>query len=257
MFLNNITTPILTNETIHIWQASVSKFSASIPCLLSVLDQDERLRAGRFIYEKHCNNFIIARALLRHLLAAYLKCLPQDLSFQQNKYGKLSLAKPANILSLQFNLSHAKDMVIYAFVLHRQIGIDIEYIRDDISVAEIAQRFFAKQEQEDILSLPKEQQAQVFFNCWTRKEAFIKALGKGLSYSLENFAVDVATKQNTTKINLVLNDNTLQQTNWSLFSLDTKPQYCSAVVVEGDCDKTQVFNYSTLLSNSYIEKYIK
>lgn len=235
-----IKTPILTKEFVHIWQFSFSQHKDNISYFWTLLNRDEKRRTETFLQNQHRYNFATARAILRYLLAQYLKCEPQDIVFQQNDHGKLALAQSDNNLSLQFNLSHAKDTVMYAFAVDRHVGIDVEYIRDDVSLAEIARRFFALEEQQALFALPRDQQSEAFFACWTRKEAFIKAIGKGLSYSLKKFIVDLSVQQKTAKVNLKINDDKLLSTFWTLFNLTTTPQYCAAVVVEGDCAAEQI-----------------
>jgi len=94
---------------------------------------------------------------------------------------------------LQFNISHSKGFALFAFTLHNQVGIDIEYIRKDFSYEEIAPQFFSKKENIVLSALPKERQREAFFTCWTRKEAFIKAVGEGFSFPLDKFDVDITT----------------------------------------------------------------
>lgn len=242
--------PILTKDVVHIWQFSFSQHKDRISYFWTLLNHDEKKRAETFLQNQHRYNFATARAILRYLLAQYLKCEPQDIVFKQNDHGKLALAqsddKSDNNLSLQFNLSHAKDVVIYAFAIDRHVGIDVEYIRDDVSLAEIARRFFALEEQKTLFALPPDQQSDAFFACWTRKEAFIKAIGKGLSYSLKKFIVDLSVQQKTAKVNLKINDNKLHPTLWSLFNLSTIPQYCAAVAIEGACEIKQIHMKSTV-----------
>ena len=193
--INNVNYSRLSDGLVQIWQASLSQHANNLTALTSLLNSEEQARADKFIYAKHRNNFIIARAILRCLLAQYLQCKPATIVFQQNEHGKLFLDPSHAGLSLEFNLSHAGDVVVYAFVLNRQIGVDVEHIRHDVAMLDIAKRFFATDEQKSLLQLPEDQQIFAFYDCWTRKEAFIKAIGRGLSYPLKNFSVDIYPTQ--------------------------------------------------------------
>lgn len=184
------------SNAVHVWRASLQQPVAVVDKLWSLLDQSERQRADRFVQLKHRSNFIVARAVLRQLIAAYVEygCSPGEVVFQQNDYGKLALAEEMMVktaTAINFNLSHAGDIAVYAFSVNRCLGIDTECMRQDVAIFDIAARFFTAQENQALAALPQELQLPGFFNCWTRKEAFIKAIGHGLSYALDKFSVDL------------------------------------------------------------------
>lgn len=168
--------------------------------MLRVLSADERERAARFHFLKDREHFIAARGLLRLLLSRYLDLPPQQLSFSYSPYGKPALAGERDCTSLRFNVSHSHGVALYAFTLEREVGVDVEYIRQDVVGESIAEHFFSAQEVTSLRALPAGVQPQAFFNCWTRKEAFIKARGEGLSFPLDQFDVSLVPGEATALI---------------------------------------------------------
>jgi len=250
--------PPLTTEVIHVWQVSLRQPITLINTCWQVLNDEEQNRANRLVHVEHRDNFIVAHATLRYLIARYIACQPHEVVLQQTHHGKLKLAPES--IPLRFNLSHAHDLAMYAFTLNREVGIDVEYMRADTDIIDIAQRFFTAEESTALLALPPTAQLQAFFNCWTRKEAFIKAIGHGLSYGLDQFTVDLTEANNITKLHLTINNNydnvrsesstslsnaTLLPTDdWSLFNLIAAPQYRAALVVAGKIETKQIAQYT-------------
>jgi len=176
---------------VQLWRIDLDALAKPELRWQSILSPDERDRASRFHFERDRLHFCAARALLRTLLAGYLAAEPQDLRFRYSDKGKPELAEPHASRRFSFNLSHSGGIALIGLTRDRPIGVDIEKIRDDFDTAAIAKRFFSASEQEQLLKLPSEQQHQAFFRCWTLKEAFIKALGEGLSHPLHQFDVSV------------------------------------------------------------------
>ena len=198
--------PLLQPNQVHIWRAQLKRNEKDF---IGLLNSQEKLRASKFIAPQAKKNFIVARGILRQLLGKYLGVKPQDLLLHQNRYGKLYLDS-----SLQFNISHSQDLGLFAFTQHHAIGVDIEFIRTDFECVAIAQRFFSPTECSSLLALPADHQVAAFFHCWSRKEAFIKALGKGLFCELDSFSVEVSQKK-FGRLQLHLNNNN----SWSLEAL--------------------------------------
>jgi 4'-phosphopantetheinyl transferase len=217
------TFPGLQTNQVHVWHASLKQNERELAELLNLLDFQEKERAAKFISEQAKNNFIAARGVLRSLLAKYLHVKPQDLVFQQGQYGKLYLESS----TLQFNISHSHDLALFIFALHQPVGIDVEFIRDDFDFVPIAQRFFSKKETTDLLTLPPDQQLHAFFNCWSRKEAFIKAIGKGIFFALDEFSVEVSNKQKG-RLQLQITDPEFNAKNWALEALNPADGYVGA-----------------------------
>jgi 4'-phosphopantetheinyl transferase len=184
---------ILPEDEIHVWRGNLDQELSITNDLDADLSEDERARAIKFYFARDRNRFIVARGLLRRILAAYLRQEPAELQFCYGPQGKPSLQMSGTRFpAIHFNLAHANGQVVYAFASSRQVGIDLEPIRDDFPTIEIAKRFFSSQEINQLLELPSGERREAFFLGWTRKEAYIKARGEGLRIELDSFAVSLA-----------------------------------------------------------------
>lgn len=155
--------------------------------LAGLLSADERQRAGRFAFARERRRYIVARTRLRQLLGERLGAAPESLQFVYRLRGKPALERRPGQRDLRFNVSHCGEVAAYAFAEGREVGVDIEEVRALPDADDIAMRFFSRRERAAYLRLPASERAQGFFNCWTRKEAFVKALGSGLSHPLDSF----------------------------------------------------------------------
>ena len=160
--------------------------------LWQLLAPDEQARAERFIFHKDRTHFVVARGLLRVLLGRYLQRHPQHLHFCYGPHGKPELAPDMGDDTLCFNVSHAHGLALYAVTRQRDLGVDVEHVRPGFAEEHIAERFFSPREVAVLRALPVALQSTAFFACWTRKEAFIKARGDGLSLPLDQFDVAFA-----------------------------------------------------------------
>jgi 4'-phosphopantetheinyl transferase len=218
----------LSADNIHVWLAKLDDYSAD--GLKPLLAEDELNRAARFHFEKDRNHFVVARAWLRKLLAAYLGISPGDLRFSYAEKGKPTLEESQRS-SLSFNLAHSGGMAIYAFSRNRELGVDLEFIREDLADEKIAERFFSEREINDLRSLPAEQRQRAFFDCWTRKEAYIKARGEGLSMPLDEF--DVAFLPGSTAALLRNHKNPEEVNRWMMRAVEVPEGYVAALVASG------------------------
>lgn len=188
---------------------------------LRTLAEDERTRANRFHFDQHRRHFVVARGFLRVLLARYLNTTPEAVRFAYGPYGKPILDRES---SLRFNASHSGDWAVYGFIRDHEVGIDVEQIKEDFGTEGIAERFFSPGEVQTLSALPEAEKAAAFFRCWTRKEAYIKAIGSGLSHPLDSFDVTLAPGQPAALSRV--------EELWSLFDLDVAPGYAGALAVE-------------------------
>jgi len=177
--------PALTPEDVHVVRICLD---VPIAGAAELLDEDERRRAGKFVFERDRRRFTIAHAWLRIILGRCLEKTPESLPFVVGPYGKPALADAA--IDLRFNLSHAGERAIVALALGHDVGVDIEEERP-IDVLELADRFFAPEESEALRGIHPSEQTRAFYRCWTRKEAFINVLGAGLSFPLHEFEVSI------------------------------------------------------------------
>lgn len=214
--------PALEVGKVHIWRASLRYPQEKILGFLKILNFQEKERAAKFVVSGAANGFIVARGILRTLLARYLTVTPQDIVFQQNQYGKLYL----DFSPVQFNLSHSHEIALFIFTLNNPVGIDVEFVRDNYNFADIAKKFFSKVEIEKLFALPKNEQLQAFFNCWARKEAFIKAQGTGMFRELDKFSVEVSSHKEG-QVQLLADDNPNEQA-WMLEAIDPGEGYSGA-----------------------------
>src|ERR1700722_4961199 len=224
-------TLVLDCDEVHVWRATLNQSASQIEGFLHTLAPDERARASRFHFAKDREHFIVARGVLRAVLGCYLHRAPEYLSFCYGTHGKPDLARQSDEDAIRFNLSHSHGLALYAVARGRQVGIDIEHIRLDLAVAEIAKRFFSRRDVAMLLALPTEVQRQAFFRCWTRKEAYIKALGEGLSLPLDQFdLLPAAGKPDTAP---GAQQDPSDATRWSLKELTPASGYAASLAVEG------------------------
>jgi 4'-phosphopantetheinyl transferase len=215
---------LLAHE-VHVWRASLETSNSVIQNLECVLSKDEVTQARRFHFEKDRRHWIVAHGILRILLSRYVNSDPSQLCFSSNTYGKPFLAFPSRTPPLHFNLSHSAGLAIYAFSYTRQVGIDAEYTRTDIDYDSLAKASFSPKEQALLRSLPDNVKCDAFYNCWTRKEAFIKAMGKGFSVPTHKFSVTIIPGEPAALLESC--EDPREITRWSL--QDITP----AVAVEG------------------------
>jgi 4'-phosphopantetheinyl transferase len=157
--------------------------------LEQMLSHDEIARAERFHFERDRRRFVVGRGLLRAILGRYMGIESERLRFRYGEYGKPYLAEEYGGKALQFNVAHSQDMALYAIARDREVGVDIEYIRPFPNLMQIAEQFFSARENIALQAVPEHLKDEAFFTCWTRKEAYIKARGDGLSLPLDRFDV--------------------------------------------------------------------
>jgi 4'-phosphopantetheinyl transferase len=212
----------------HIWQADLE--SLALPeKWAETLSEDECERAIRFRFDRDKRHFIICRTLLRVLLGNYLGVAPAYTVFHYSSHRKPSVATPTS--DIRFNLSHSGERAVFAFIRGRELGIDVEQIRQDFEAQSIAERFFSSAEREALARIPHGIRHQAFFHCWTRKEAFVKAKGDGLFLPLDQFDVSLVPGQPAQLLDTRPDGEERQR--WSLSALEVGDQYAGALVVEG------------------------
>ena len=223
--------PHLGDTEVHIWRACLEQEAETVQALSSMLAPDERSRADKFYFQKDRAHFIVARGVLRMLLARYLDIAPEQIRFTYNQYGKPALHDNDAASGLRFNVAHAHGVALYALTRGREVGLDIEFIREDFASLEIAARFFSAREVTMLGTLPAELRTHAFFNCWTRKEAYIKALGTGLAQPLDKFTVSLRPDEPAALLST--DDDAQEAARWSLVALPVATGYVAALAVEG------------------------
>ena len=186
--------PLADNE-VHIWWVKNINESKKVNPFRQYLSYDENTRAERYVFAGVKNRFINSRAVLRVLLGKYTCNHPKEIIFKYGKNGKPYLAQqyePGEAKHLSFNLSHSFDWAIIALTLNRQIGVDLEKIRRIEDMNNIAKQYFSNLEFQKYMILKHQARLRAFFDCWTRKEAYLKAIGNGFSFSFKDFTVSLA-----------------------------------------------------------------
>jgi 4'-phosphopantetheinyl transferase len=224
--------PPLAPEEVHVWRIGLELGDALLARLRQMMAEDERLRADRFHFERDRRHFIAGRGALRVLLAGYLASRPEQVRFAYSNYGKPRLADETKGSDLRFNLTHSHGLALLAITRGRDVGIDVEQLRDiERDGQSLAERFFSAQESAVLASLPPHRRREAFFNCWTRKEAYIKANGQGLSLPLDKF--DVSLHPGEAAALLSTRHDPDEVHRWSMRSLLPCDGYVGALVVEG------------------------
>lgn len=222
---------VLSSDEVHVWCASLDQSASQVQQLAETLCPDERKRAERFHFERDSKHFIVSRGLLRTILGGYLDIEPSQLEFRYGSRGKPALAETVGGSTLCFNLSHSHGLALYAIARVRELGIDLEHIRPLPDAEKIAQRFFSVREHTMICSLPTRKQHEAFFQCWTCKEAYLKATGDGLSGSLNQVDILLAPGEPVRLLSVAGNEQ--EASRWCLQQLMPVPGYMAALVVEG------------------------
>jgi 4'-phosphopantetheinyl transferase len=220
---------IASNE-VHVWRASLDASPTQIDTFMQILAADEQARANRFYFQIDRERFISAHGILRSILGLYLNQAPKCLSFRYGAHGKPALSFESGVDAIRFNLSHSHEVALYAITRGREIGIDVELIRD-LEVVQIAERFFSRQETAILGAMPASVRKHAFFLCWTRKEAYIKARGEGLSLPLDQF--DVSLIPGEPAALLCTRPNSDEADRWSMQELNPGTDYVAAIAVEG------------------------
>lgn len=181
----------LSPGDLHLWLIALYGSDLELAQAEAVLSADELSRARRFHFERDARRYVLAHAALRRILAGYLAVSPPALRFEVNAYGKPSLASGAapGDAGLTFNLSHSGELALLGVAAGRPVGVDIELVRPELATRQIAERFFSPAEVLALAALTTADWVHAFFRCWTRKEAFVKARGEGLSLPLDSFDV--------------------------------------------------------------------
>jgi 4'-phosphopantetheinyl transferase len=195
------------------------------------LSPDEKARAGRFVFARHQRRFAAGRGALRAILGGYLDRAPARLRFEYGPHGKPSLAAPEAESGLRFNLSHSQGLALVAVTRFRELGVDVEEVRPLVDAQPIAARCFSAEENRVFLGVPAADRLAVFFNCWTRKEAYLKALGDGLARPLDTFDVTLRAGEPARLVRVRGDEE--EAARWSLRALEPAPGFVGALSVEG------------------------
>jgi 4'-phosphopantetheinyl transferase len=224
--------PPLDADAVHVWRVSLDD-DARVRDYWTILSADEQARASRFVREVHRRRFVVAHGALRTIVAGYVGERPDALAFEQAEHGKPSLRREGDGAAIEFNLSHSDDLALVAVTRARPVGVDLERWSPDVEHLELAERFFSPGERAALRALAHapEQVAAGFFAAWTRKEAYLKATGHGISRGLHHFDVTLAPGEPARLLADRLDAGATER--WSMVALDPAPGYSGALVVGG------------------------
>ena len=216
---------------VHLWAIPLDPPPARVAAARRRLADDERARADRFRFDRHRRRFTIGRAALRELLAGYLRCAPEAVRFTYGEKGKPSLAPPAERVGgpLRFNLSNSHELALAAVAVGVEVGVDVERLRPMPDGLRIAERYFSAAERAALAALPEDERDAAFFNGWTRKEAYLKAIGDGLTVPLDRF--DVTLAPGAPARILALAGDAAAAARWSLLHLRPAAGYVGALAL--------------------------
>ncbi|MCC7263515.1 MAG: 4'-phosphopantetheinyl transferase superfamily protein [Candidatus Latescibacteria bacterium] len=213
--------PSLPENQVQVWQTALPQTDEQAASFLPLLSPDETERTGRFLVTRSRAAFAGARGTLRLLLGAYLDSDPRQLRFCYNPQGKPALEDH----DLCFNLSHSRGLALYAFSRRLPLGVDVECLRPAAASAQIARRFFSPREVAALEDMSPDRHTEAFFTCWTRKEAYLKARGEGLSLGLRRFAVSLDGPARL----LDTDEGEAETRRWRLCALSPRPGYVGAL----------------------------
>jgi 4'-phosphopantetheinyl transferase len=213
--------PTLAPGEAHVWCIPLDVSEDLRP----LLSHEEQERANRFVVEVKRQRFIAGRGQLRSVLARYTKISAKDCRFVYGEFGKPDLDTAQNPNQIRFNMGHSANIGLVAIAKDRRIGVDIEHLRATVNHERIAERFFTPAEFAAIRTLPEDERPAAFLRTWTRKEAYIKALGEGLQRTLASFEVTVTPDESPALVRA--------QGEWTLLQLDWDASCSAALAVEG------------------------
>jgi 4'-phosphopantetheinyl transferase len=214
----------LSGRAIHIWTLPTTAADPVVAKFEQALSADEIERASRFRFSPLRNSFVLRRGALRYLLGRYTKTDPASIQFNYSSRGKPDL-KSAD--GLQFNMTHSGGIAAIALGAHCRIGIDLEKIRPLPEMQRIANRVFCPEEVTEIVSLPQNERVHAFFRCWTRKEAYVKAIGDGIFSPFNSFRVTVL--DNVPARFVHLGGDATPAGGWMLHDLNLASNYAAAL----------------------------
>jgi 4'-phosphopantetheinyl transferase len=214
----------LCERVVHVWPVPTESTDDVISRFRQVLTQDETERAARFRFEHLQRSYILSRGALRVILGSYLDIDPAAIQITYTPRGKPRLALP---LQMDFNASHSGGLALLGFTRNCEIGLDIELIRTISDMEQIADRFFCAEEARELNSLPTAERQRAFFLCWTRKEAYIKATGEGLSTPLDAFRVTLQPGGEARFIHIARDTSAAEA--WTLHHLEPASNYVAAL----------------------------
>ena len=222
---------VLGRQDVHVWRAALDATSEHTSCLELILSVAERQRAARFRRSQDREQFVIARGFLREVIGAYVQIDPADVQFDAGPKGKPFVRTCGVSEPVQFNLSHSDSIALLAITADRPVGIDIEKIPHDSEHISMMRHFFSAPERREYFRLDDAEKPRAFARLWTRKEAYLKALGEGLSQPLDSFTVPITSGVcSQGALSLETSD---ANGAWTVLGIDVPSGYEAALAAQG------------------------
>lgn len=226
--------PTWPHNTIHIWMARLQVEATTLQKLSLTLSADEHTRANRYRLPMIQQRFIISRSVLRVILSRYLACSPCAITFDYTPYGKPKLCLSTNAPTLHFNVAHSHNLAVYAICGTTNVGIDIEYLLNNVNIAQVAPYVLTPTEVQQLHTQPEPQHLTHFFRYWTRKEALVKAIGKGLSLPIRTLDV-------SNNVVSLTADNITQ--HWQFTTFEPQVNYIATLAATQQMRQGPYFHY--------------
>ncbi|WP_447980431.1 4'-phosphopantetheinyl transferase family protein [Candidatus Nitrospira bockiana] len=217
-------------DDVHVWWSTLDDVSGLTDSFEGVLSADERRRADRFSFPQARTRFVLSRGLLRLILSRYVGREPGRVAFSYGRYGKPALRTMPAEPALRFNASHSEELILYAVTRGREVGVDVERIRPQFPYGEVVGQFFSPSEKDSLYAMAPTRRCDWFFACWTVKEAYLKAIGRGLSGPLDR--IEVAVSPDVSRVSMRV-DGQPDARAFEARLLRPFPGYLGALVVEG------------------------
>jgi 4'-phosphopantetheinyl transferase len=237
--------PTLGQSEIQVWEINLAAPPGEVSRLRNFLSAAEREQAARFHFAHDQRRFVVRRAILRRLLAASLETHPEAIQFKNSSQGKPQVFGQKLPDGLRFSCSHSADLALVALARGRELGVDLEQHRLLADAEELAGKFFSISEISELAALPQPLKMSGFFNGWTRKEAFLKAIGLGLSFPLDRFSVALTPDRPAALLSV--DDDLKAAEKWTMISLDVRPDYSAALVCAGKTTRIKLFQWNSQL----------
>jgi len=227
---------------IHVWKINLAA-PADVARLELFLSAEEREQAARFHFVADQRRFIIRRAVRRQLLAVCLEKKPEAVHIRFSSHGKPAIAGQEGVAGLRFSCSHSADLGLVALARGIELGVDLEQHRQLADAEGLAGTYFSDAEIRELAALPESLKAAGFYNCWTRKEAFVKAIGLGLAFPLNRFSVSLAPGRPAALLDVA--EEYGPATKWTMFLMEPRPDYSAALVFEGKAAPVKFFQWNS------------
>jgi 4'-phosphopantetheinyl transferase len=223
--------PVLDADHVHLWRVDLNQTDDLVARYSRVLAPDEEYRAGRFRFERHKRRFVVGRAILRQVLGRYLNLSPAHVAFGYGPKGKPFVDHSTDHL-IRFNLSHTEELMVLAVSLNREMGVDVEFMRPISDIDQLADHCFSEKELRTFKQLKSQHRRAAFFRCWTRKEAYVKAIGDGFSAPLKGFDVSFLPEAEARLLRVVADSE--EADKWSMCSFEPALDVQGALVAAGN-----------------------